>query len=132
MLVKKLCYARKCIYHPEIDGDMYCECYVKFIELMGEGFALHLAVMIGKENNCVVSACAGCVKSIVDRHSLLPEYPENIDYVCNSFCYCYGNIWSFFAGMGVLNKCSRRTLINVCILILLTTLPANAIFVTSA
>ena len=53
MLVKKLCYARKCIYHPEIDGNMYCECYVKFVELMGEGFALHFAVMITKENNCM-------------------------------------------------------------------------------
>ena len=71
---------------------MYCECYVKFVELMGEGFALHLVVMIAKENSHVVSACAGCVKSIFDGLSLLPEYPENIDYVFNSFCYCYVNI----------------------------------------
>ena len=68
--------------------------------------------MIAKENNCVVSACDGCVKSIVDRLSLLPEYPENIDYVFNSFCYCYENIWSLFTGMDALNKWSRRTLIQ--------------------
>ena len=79
---------------------------------MREGFALHLVVMIVKEDNCVVSACDGCVKSIVDRLSLLPEYPENIDYVLIVFCYCYANILSLFTDMDALNKCSRRTLIQ--------------------
>ena len=43
---------------------------------MREGFSFHLVVMTAKENNCVVFACDDCVKSIVDRLSLLPEYPE--------------------------------------------------------
>ena len=67
---------------------------------MREGFALHLVVMIAKENNCVVSACDGCVKSIVDRLSLLPEYPENIDYVFNSFLLLLRKYFVFVHGYG--------------------------------
>ena len=56
--------------------------------------------MIAKENNCVVSACDGCVKSIVDRLSLLPEYPENIDYVFNSFLLLLRKYFVFVYGYG--------------------------------
>ena len=56
--------------------------------------------MIAKENNCVVSACDGCVKSIVDRLSLLPEYPENIDYVFNSFLLLLRKYFVFVHGYG--------------------------------
>ena len=56
--------------------------------------------MIAKEDNCVVSACDGCVKSIVDRLSLLPEYPENIDYVFNSFLLLLRKYFVFVHGYG--------------------------------
>ena len=87
-------------------------------------------LMIAKENNCVVSVCSGCVKSIVDRLSLLPEYPEN--YVFNGFCYCYANVRTLFAAMDTLNKCSRSTLGQYLHSYSPFPLPEDEIFVTSA
>ena len=44
-----------------------------------------MAVVITKVNGCVVSTFAECIGKIVDRLSILPEYSENIDCVCNRF-----------------------------------------------
>ena len=66
-----------------------------------------------KKNKAVVFACVDCLKKIVDRIYMLPEYVEKIDYVCNRFYVCYSCIWSLFEGVDELNKAPfRRSLIQ--------------------
>ena len=92
---------------------IYANVYLKYAADFAEGSYLRLAVVIAKENGCVVSACAESIGKIVDRLCILPEYPENIDCVCNRFFfYCYANMRSLFSGMKAMKKCSRRRVIQ--------------------
>ena len=66
---------------------IYANVYLKYAADFAEGSYLRLAVVIAKENGCVVSACAESIGKIVDRLCILPEYPENIGCVCNRFFF---------------------------------------------
>ena len=92
---------------------IYANVYLKYAADFAEGSYLRLAVVIAKENGCVVSACAESIGKIVDRLCILPEYPENIDCVCNRFFFCYyANRRSLFSVMKAMKKCSRRRVIQ--------------------
>ena len=109
----KLAYACNCIYRADASNEsIYAEIYLNFVKDLEEGSYLHLAVVVAKENGCVVSACAECIGKIVEKTYELPEYPENIDRVCSRFCYCYTNIWFLFSKIKELKKCSRRSVIR--------------------
>ena len=109
----KLACACNCIYCSDVANvSLYADAYLKYVAYFAEGSYLHLVVVIAEKNGCVVSACAECFGKIVDRLSMLPEYPENIDCICNCFFYCCTSIWSLFLGMKALKKCSRRIVIG--------------------
>ena len=112
VLSMKSAYACNCIYWADASNkSIYADIYLNFVKDLEEGSYLHLAVVVAKENGCVVSACADCIGKIVEKTSELPEYPENIDRVCNRFCFCYTNIWLLFSKTKELKKCSRRSVI---------------------
>ena len=109
----KLAYACNCIYWADASNEsIHAYIYFNFVKDLEERSYLHLAVVIAKENGCVVSTCADCIGKIVEKTSELPEYPENNDRVCNRFCSCYTNIWILFSKMKELKKCSRRSIIQ--------------------
>ena len=82
----KLAYACNCLYRSDaVSVSIYADVYLKYVADFAEGSYLHLAVVIAKENGCVVSGCAECIGKTVNRLSILPEYPENIDCICNRF-----------------------------------------------
>ena len=92
----KLAYTCACIYcldkYQQSRGSMYSQIYLDYVRDTKKGFSLHLVVIIAKENNVVVPACDDCLKKIVHRLCILPEYPENIGYVCNRFHVCYSRV----------------------------------------
>ena len=113
MLSMKLAYACNCIYRADAsNGSIYAEIYLNLVKELDEDFYLHLALVVAKENGCVVSPCLDCIGKIVEKTSELTEYLENIDRVCNRFCYCHTNIWLLFSKMKELKKCSRRSVIQ--------------------
>ena len=94
----KLAQACNFIYPADASNEsIYADIYLNFVKDLEEGSYLNLAVAVANENGCVISACADCIGKIVRKTSELPEYPEDIDCVCNRFCYCYSNIWLLFS-----------------------------------
>ena len=112
----KVAYACKYVYRSDnygiSDGDFYPELYVNFMNDIEKGFRLHLDMLVAKDKDTVVSCYGHYVNKIVDKICMLPEYPENIDDVCNRFLSCYANIWCFLEVIGKLGKCSRRQVIQ--------------------
>ena len=112
----KLAYVCKSVYRSDnyevSDSDFYPELYVNFIKDIEKGFRLHLDMLVAKDKDTLVSCCGHCVNKIVDKICIFPEYPENIDRVCNRFLSCYSNIWCFLERTGKLGKCSRRQVIQ--------------------
>ena len=75
----KLAYGCNCIYRADASNEsIYADIYLNFVKDIKEGSYLHLAVVVVKENGCVVSACDDSIGKIVEKTSELPEYPENI------------------------------------------------------
>ena len=117
----KLAYACAFIYrldkYQQSRDSMYSRIYLDYVQDIKKCFSFHLVIMIAKKkqkiNKAVVFACVDCLKKIVDRIYMLPEYVEKIDYVCNRFYVCYSCIWSLFEGVDELNKAPfRRSLIQ--------------------
>ena len=117
ILVKmKLAYACKCVYcldnYEVSDSDFYPELYVNFMNDIEKGFQLNLDMLVAKDKDIMVFCCGHCVNKIGDKICIFPEYPENIDCVCNRFPSCYANIWCFLEGIGKLCKFSGRQVIQ--------------------
>ena len=117
----KLVYACAFIYrldkYQQSRDSMYSRIYLDYVQDIKKCFSFHLVIMIAKKkkkkNKSVVFASVDCLKKIVDRIYILPEYAEKIDYVCNRFYVCYSCIWFLFEGVDKLNKAPfRRSLIQ--------------------
>ena len=102
----KLAYACAFIYrldkYQQSRDSMYSRIYLDYVQHIKKCFSFHLVIMIAKKkkkNKAVVFACVDCLKKIVDRIYISPEYAEKIDYVRNRFYVCYSCIWSLFEGV---------------------------------
>ena len=56
MLSMKLAYACNCIYRADASNEsIYADIYLNLVKDLDEDFYLHLALVVAKENGCVVS-----------------------------------------------------------------------------
>ena len=73
----KLAYACNCIYRADTSNEsIYASIYLNFVKDLDEGSYLHQAVVVVKENSCVVSACADCVGKIIERAKSWQSIPK--------------------------------------------------------
>ena len=84
-----LAYACQCVYHLDpCNCNFYPKMYADFKRDLNKGFRFHLDMLLAKDNNVLVSCCGHCLNKIADRICILPNYPEDMNCVCNNFNKC--------------------------------------------